>query len=85
MDFYKWIDDFLIDEVCQPICDWLRDVFGLTKRIPISVSLTAVIIGSIPGVIFFLYSGRLFSVVLGCIGVIWIAVLSTHLYDNILQ
>ena len=50
------IDDFLIDRACQPFCNWLQKNFGWSKRVPIAISVIAMIIGITP-----LVSRMLFS------------------------
>lgn len=35
---FRFVDDWLIDTIFQPICDWLREVLDWSKRVPIAIT-----------------------------------------------
>lgn len=48
MGFLQQFDDWLIDSVFQPLCDFLRRTFGWSKRVPAAVALLLSVAGFLP-------------------------------------
>lgn len=63
---FRYVDDWLIDTIFQPFCNWLRDVFDWSKRVPVAITEAGIghvlwlisIIFSASGNIFFYLDGR---------------------------
>ena len=47
-NFLSDVDDWLIDSVFQPICDWLRKTFGWSKKVPTALCYLASVAGAVP-------------------------------------
>lgn len=60
--FFRSIDDYLIDHVFQPICNWLRQTFDWSKRVPQVVLLFAAVIGYVPVITWFIALAEIIAV-----------------------
>ena len=56
-NFLSDVDDWLIDSVFQPICDWMRKTFGWSKKIPTAICYLASVAGCVPMISFLIRSG----------------------------
>lgn len=72
-DFLDFIDEIIIDECFQPICDRIRITFGWSKRVPSAVMKVLAVIGLFPlcvamvafGGIWYLLAGLMLLWILG--------------------
>ncbi len=80
-EFLNTIDDFLIDRVHQPICDWIRKTFGWSKRIPTAICSSLAGIGFIPLTLFCLSSENIILMIFSYILLLpWVLISSLHTY-----
>ena len=86
---FRYGDDWLIDNIFQPFCNLLRDVFDWSKRVPVAITEAGIghvlwlisIIFSASGNIFFIWMGGIAFLILP---LYWIACLAHLVLEAIL-